>query len=136
MPRYLNDRTCRLIGRSLLDNEKPGRMHDTSATDGWAGAVMQKPLAVQKCDGRGDRPTRQGVELLVRDQKSKSFLAILNMVVSRDSEKKNIPLALDWNLDPFRTEPLFGRGVAALMEALSVHWSIRWSVGYPARVEK
>ena len=39
--------------------------------DGWAGAVMQKPLAIQKCDGRMDgptnRPTRQGVESRVRD---------------------------------------------------------------------
>ena len=43
--------------------------------DGWTGAVMQKPLGIQKCDGPTDQstdlptyqPTRQGVELRVRD---------------------------------------------------------------------
>ena len=25
--------------------------------DGWAGAVMQKPLGIQRCDGRTDGPT-------------------------------------------------------------------------------
>ena len=32
-----------------------------SSTDGWAGAVMQRPLGIQKCDGPTDgrtyRPT-------------------------------------------------------------------------------
>ena len=48
---------------------------------GWAGAVMQKLLGIQKCDLRTDlptyrptdlptyRPTRQGVESRVRDLK-------------------------------------------------------------------
>ena len=42
-----------------------GRIRGRTVADGWAGAVMQKPLAIQKCDGRTnewtDRPTRQGV---------------------------------------------------------------------------
>ena len=29
---------------------------------GWAGAVMQKPLAIQKCYQRTDGPTWQGIE--------------------------------------------------------------------------
>ena len=51
------------------------RIHVNAVADGWAGAVMQKPLGIQKCDGRTylptyrptDRPTRQGVESRVRD---------------------------------------------------------------------
>ena len=52
-----------------------GRKHGNPVADGWAGAVMRKPLGIQKCDGRTDgptyrptyRPTRQGVESRVRD---------------------------------------------------------------------
>ena len=54
---------------------KQGRIHGNPVADGWAGAVMRKPLAIQKCDGRmdgptdrpTDRPTRQGVESRIRD---------------------------------------------------------------------
>ena len=50
-------------------------MHDNAVADGWAGAAMRKPLAIQKYDGqtdgrtdqRLDGPTRQGVEARVRD---------------------------------------------------------------------
>ena len=51
--------------------KKQGRIHGNPVADGWAGAVMRKPLGIQKCDGRTDlptyRPTRQGVESRVRD---------------------------------------------------------------------
>ena len=51
--------------------EKQGRIHGNPVADGWAGAVLRKPLGIQKCDGRTDlptdRPTRQGVESRVRD---------------------------------------------------------------------
>ena len=56
-------------------HEKQGRIHGRTVADGWAGpgAVMQKPLAIQKCyertDGLTDRPTRQRVESRVRDLK-------------------------------------------------------------------
>ena len=66
---------------------KQGRIHGRTVVENWAGAVMQKTLAIQKCDGRmgwrtnrptdrlTDRPTRQGVELRVRDWKiDKAFL--------------------------------------------------------------
>ena len=33
-----------------------GRIHGNPVADGWAGAVMQKPLGIQKCDGRTDLP--------------------------------------------------------------------------------
>ena len=41
----------------LLIIKKQGRKHGNSVADGWAGAVMQKPIAIQKCDGLTDRLT-------------------------------------------------------------------------------
>jgi len=38
-------------------NEKQGRIHGNPVADGWAGAVMRKPLAIQKYFGRTDRRT-------------------------------------------------------------------------------
>ena len=35
--------------------------------DGWAGAVMQRLFAIQKCYRRTDRPTQQGLESRDRD---------------------------------------------------------------------
>ena len=54
---------------------KQSRIHGSPVADGWAGAVLRKPLGIQKCDGPTDQstnlptyqPTRQGVELRVRD---------------------------------------------------------------------
>ena len=37
--------------------QKQGRIHGNPVADGWAGAVMQKPLANQKSDRPTDRPT-------------------------------------------------------------------------------
>ena len=37
--------------------KEQGRIHGNTVADGWAGAVMQKPLAIQNCGGRTDRPT-------------------------------------------------------------------------------
>ena len=31
---------------------KQGRIHANPVADGWAGAVEQNPLTIQKCDGR------------------------------------------------------------------------------------
>ena len=39
--------------------KKQGRIHGNPVADGWAGAVMQKPFGIQKCDGPMDRPTYQ-----------------------------------------------------------------------------
>ena len=39
---------------------KQGRIHGNTVADGWAGAVVQKPLRIQKCygtDGPTDGPT-------------------------------------------------------------------------------
>ena len=41
----------------LLNRKKQGRIHGRTVADGWAGAVMQKPLAIQKCDVPTYRPT-------------------------------------------------------------------------------
>ena len=38
-------------------SSKQGRIHGNPVADGWAGAVMRKPLGIQKCDGPTDRPT-------------------------------------------------------------------------------
>ena len=50
---------------------KQGRIHGNPVAYGWAGAVPQKPLGIQKCDrrtdGPTDRPTWQGVESRVCD---------------------------------------------------------------------
>ena len=42
------------IGTST--DEKQGRIHGNPVGDGWAGAVMQKQLGIQKCDGWTDGP--------------------------------------------------------------------------------
>ena len=47
--------------------KKQGQIHSNPVADGWAGAVMRKPLGIQKCDLLSYGPTRQGVELRVRD---------------------------------------------------------------------
>ena len=36
---------------------KQGRIHGNPVADGWAGAVPQKTLGIQKCDRRTDGPT-------------------------------------------------------------------------------
>ena len=36
---------------------KQGRIHGNPVADGWAGAVVRKPLSIQQCDGRTDGPT-------------------------------------------------------------------------------
>ena len=62
------DLTLKIYKRTSL---KQSRIHGNTVADGWAGAVMQKLLGIQKCDGQTDRPTdrptRQGVESRVRD---------------------------------------------------------------------
>ena len=37
--------------------KRQGRIHGNPVPDGWAGAVMQKLLGIQKYDGRTDLPT-------------------------------------------------------------------------------
>jgi len=41
----------------LNNFKKQGRIHGNPVADDWAGAVMRKPLGIQKCDGPTDRPT-------------------------------------------------------------------------------
>ena len=52
-------------------DEQQGWIHGNPVADGWAGAVMRKPLGIQKCDGPiyqpTYQPTQQGVESRVRD---------------------------------------------------------------------
>ena len=50
---------------------KQGRIHGKTVADDWAGAIMQYPFGIQQNLLRTDlltyRPTRQNVELRVRD---------------------------------------------------------------------
>ena len=43
--------------QNLLIYTKQGRIRGNPVVDGWAGAVVQKPLAFQKYFGRTDRRT-------------------------------------------------------------------------------
>ena len=51
----------------MCAQKKQGQIHGNPVADSWAGAVMQKSLAIQKCDRPTDPPTRQDVKLRVRD---------------------------------------------------------------------
>ena len=59
--------TCRIFTRMNLCptfifakvQMKQGRIHERTIADGWARAVKQKPLAIQKCDLPTYRPTDQ-----------------------------------------------------------------------------
>ena len=51
-------------GRGKRELDKQGRIHGNPVADGWAGAVMRKPLAIleifrtdRRTDGRTDGPT-------------------------------------------------------------------------------
>ena len=50
-------------GKKVIGVRKQGRIRGNPVADGWAGAVMQKTLGIQKCDGqtnrRMDGPTDQ-----------------------------------------------------------------------------
>ena len=39
-----------------------GRIHGNPVADGWAGAVVRKPLVIQKCDQPTDRRTDGGTK--------------------------------------------------------------------------
>ena len=46
------------IAQANVQSNKQGRILGNPVEDGWAGAVMQKPLEIQKCyGGRTDLPT-------------------------------------------------------------------------------
>ena len=46
---------------------KQGLIHGKAVAGSWAGAVIQKPLAIQGCDGWTYQPTWQGVESHIHD---------------------------------------------------------------------
>ena len=52
---------------NLQSECKQGRIHDNPVADSWAGAVMQKPHANQKCDRQTNGPTQQVLESRVHD---------------------------------------------------------------------
>ena len=51
---YFYDFESYLFDRELFYEQ--GQIHGTSVADGWAGAIMQKLLAIQKCYQRTDGP--------------------------------------------------------------------------------
>ena len=52
---YFADTEYKIDNR--LTNVEQGQIHGNPVPDGLTGAVMQKPLGIQKCDGRTDIPT-------------------------------------------------------------------------------
>ena len=68
---FLGGFWTKILSKHCWFNRKQGRIHGNPVADGWAGAVMLKPLGIQKGEGRMDLPidrrTRQGVESRVRD---------------------------------------------------------------------
>ena len=46
----------------FLINKKQGRIHGNPVADGWAGAIMQKPPGIQKCDQLIDVPMYQPLD--------------------------------------------------------------------------
>ena len=48
---------------NLHSRLKQDQIHGRTVVDGWAGAIMQKPPAIQKYPLRTDQPTRQGIEV-------------------------------------------------------------------------
>ena len=53
----LNSKIFSMYVRKVSFSLKQGWIHGNPVADGWAGAVMRKPLGIQKCDGPTDRPT-------------------------------------------------------------------------------
>ena len=45
----------------IVERTRPDTRHPVA--DGWEGAVMQKPLGIQKCDGWTDGPTDRHTDL-------------------------------------------------------------------------
>ena len=76
--------------QTFLQSIQQGQINGNPVADGWAGAVMQKPLGIQKCfgrtdgrmdgwtDGPTDRPTWQGIELLVCDRKKSNVTSAIS----------------------------------------------------------
>ena len=64
------------LSKHALRNETQGRIFGNSVADGWAGAVMQEPLTIQKFDRQTDRrtyqPTRQSVEIDRKKERRKN----------------------------------------------------------------
>ena len=41
-----------------VNQHQQGRIHGNPVADNWAGAVMQKPLGIQKSDGHTHKTSR------------------------------------------------------------------------------
>ena len=64
--------TNAMDGKTKRGKEEQGRIHGSPVADGWARAVMRKPLGIQKCDGPTDRPTDQHGKVLSRVSATKN----------------------------------------------------------------
>ena len=54
----------KIQGEKLTEGKrKQGRIHGNPVADGRAGAVMRKPLEIQKCDGRTDQPNYRPTDM-------------------------------------------------------------------------
>ena len=76
MPNDLASCTCG------LQKTKQGRLHGKTVAEDWAGAELQKRLAIQDCDGGTDQPTYQpkwqGVESLSATKKKLTIIQKLS----------------------------------------------------------
>ena len=65
---------------------KQGRIHGNPVADSWAGAVMWKPLRIQKCDGRTDLSTYLPTDT-ARCREVRTFFFFWILVKMSDREK-------------------------------------------------
>ena len=81
-----DDDYCKQEKRKRKKEKKQGRIHGNPVADGWAGAVMRKPLAIQKCYGPTDRQTdgptdtarcRVACPRLKRGERQRKFAAVM-----------------------------------------------------------
>ena len=72
------------LGHQILTgNKQQGRIHGNPVADGWAGAVMRKPLGIQKCDVPTYLPTDTA--------SSRVACPRLKKVIDRQTEKRLQP---------------------------------------------
>ena len=67
-----------ILKKTFFDNQiidEQGRIHGNPVADGWAGAVMRKPLANQKSDRPTDLPTDTASSRVACPQLKSAILA-------------------------------------------------------------
>ena len=68
--------------------------HGNPVADGWAGAVMQKPLGIQKCDGQTDQPTDRPTDRPTDTARCRVACLRLKMSVKVNGSQKYIQIII------------------------------------------